>query len=98
MKDPRLTQLSRQLIRYSCELKKGERVLIELFGRNPEIAAELVREAYAVGAEPYVVLRDNTVQRALMMGAGAARWDEEAKLDAARMKEMQAYIGGHRRR
>ncbi len=93
MKDPRLTTLSRQLIRYSCELQKGERVLIEITGSTPEFAAELVKEAYAVGALPCVVLRDPTVQRALLMGGSAEAWDAEAALDSARMKQMQAYIG-----
>lgn len=93
MKDPRLQKLSRQLIRYSCGLKKGERVLIENFGVEAEFVAALIKETYEVGADPVVVLRDQTVQRALMMGANAAKWDEEAKLDAERMRGVDAYIG-----
>ncbi len=93
MRDPRLQTLSRQLIRYSCALVKGERVLIENFGVETEFVTALVQEAYAVGAEPLVVLRDNAVQRALMLGATAGKWDLEAKLDAQRMSEVQAYIG-----
>ena len=34
MRDPRLETLARQLIRYSCALKPGERVLIENFRRR----------------------------------------------------------------
>ncbi|MEG0268867.1 MAG: aminopeptidase [Clostridia bacterium] len=93
MKDPRLEKLSRQLIRYSCELKKGQRVLIENFGVETEFVTSLVKEAYEVGAQPLVVLRDQAVQRALMMGGTAETWDEEAKLDAQRMREVDAYIG-----
>ena len=68
-------------------------MLIEAFGQMPEFVAMLVEETYAVGAEPIVVLRDNQVQRALMMGGTADKWDWEAKLDSDRMKSVQAYIG-----
>lgn len=81
------------MIRYSCGLKKGERVLIENFGVEAEFVAALIKETYEVGADPVVVLRDQTVLRALMMGANAAKWDEEAKLDAERMRGVDAYIG-----
>ena len=53
----------------------------------------LVNEAYAVGAEPVVRLRDMTVQRALMRGATPEKWATEAANDAALMEQMQAYIG-----
>ncbi|NCB05835.1 MAG: aminopeptidase, partial [Clostridia bacterium] len=93
MKDPRLQKLSYQLINYSCELKKGERVMIENFGVEPDFVTALVEEAYAVGAQPIVVLRDKRVDRALMMGATKEKWDVEAKLDAERMRAVHAYIG-----
>ncbi|MDD3335012.1 MAG: aminopeptidase [Eubacteriales bacterium] len=93
MKDPRLATLSKQLIRYSCQLQKGERVLIEAFGVDTELVTALVREAYAVGAKPTVMLHDRAIDRALMMGATAEQWDEEAALDAAKMEQMNAYIG-----
>ena len=90
MKDPRLETLARQLIRYSCALKPGERVLIENFGVEPEAVTALIREAYAAGAEPIVILRDMRVQRALMLGATAEKWDEEARVDADRMRAVDA--------
>ena len=93
MRDPRLETLARQLIRYSCAMKPGERVLIENFGVEPEAVTALIREAYAAGAEPIVVLRDMAVQRALMLGATAEKWDEEARIDADRMRAVDAYIG-----
>lgn len=93
MKDPRLETLSKQLIRYSCNLKAGERVLIEAFGVDRELVTALVRESYAVGARPTVMLHDRAIDRALMMGATAEQWQQEAALDAAKMREMDAYIG-----
>lgn len=68
-------------------------MLIEAFEVDTAFVTALVREAYAVGAVPSVVLRDNAVQRALMTGATAEKWDEEAAVDARRMSGMDAYIG-----
>lgn len=93
MKDPRIEKLSRQLIRYCCELKAGERVLIECTGEARELVRALVGEAYEVGAEPIVTLRDPAVQRALLMGGTKEKWEEEALIDAERMRRVNAYIG-----
>ena len=93
MKDPRIETLSKQLIHYSLHMKEGENLLIENFGADNELIAALVRECYAAGAKPSVWLRDQAVNRALMMNATAEKWDEEAARDAAFMKQMQAYIG-----
>ena len=93
MRDPRLDKLSRQLIRYSCALKAGERVLIENFGPERDFVTALVREAYEVGAEPIVVLRDAAVERALLLGGTKEKWQEEARVDADRMRHVNAYIG-----
>ncbi|MDD3213971.1 MAG: aminopeptidase, partial [Eubacteriales bacterium] len=93
MKDPRTKKLCNLLVNYACELKPGERVLIELFGHQPELAAALVREVYAAGAEPIVRLRDMTVQRELLRGATAEKWTFEAEHDAAVMRGVQAYMG-----
>ncbi len=68
-------------------------MLIENFGVEVEFVTALIREAYAVGAEPIVTLRDNAVQRALLLGGTAEKWDREAKLDGQRMEAVDAYIG-----
>jgi len=93
MKDPRMLTLSSQLIRYCTAMQPGERVLVEMFGHQPELVAAVVNEAYAAGAEPVVRLRDMTVMRALMRGATQAKWAFEAENDAALMRGVQAYIG-----
>jgi aminopeptidase len=85
--------LSSQLIRYCTAMQPGERVLVEMFGHQPELVAAVVNEAYAAGAEPVVRLRDMTVMRALMRGATQAKWAFEAENDAALMRGVQAYIG-----
>lgn len=93
MKDLRMDKLAYQLINYSCELKPGERVLIENTGIETPLVNALVREAYAAGAEPVVWLRDPSVQRQLLLHGTKEKWQEEARIDAERMRSVQAYIG-----
>lgn len=93
MKDPRIEQLARNLIRYSCKLQSGEKVLIDMFGTELELVKALVKEAYEVGGIPFVNLNNHEVSRSLLMGATAEQLDMQASWDVARMKAMDAYIG-----
>lgn len=93
MKDPRIEQLARQLIRYSCNLKEGEKILIENFGLRRELVEALVKEAYAVSAYPFVSLKDYRVNRALISGGTEEQMEAIAQFEANVMKEMDAYIG-----
>ncbi len=93
MKDPRIEKLAKNLIHYSLRLQKGEKVLIENFGLQRELVIALVREAYAVGAYPFVSLKDHQVDRALLLGAQEEQFSMMAEFEANVMKEMDAYIG-----
>ncbi|MDP2891896.1 MAG: aminopeptidase [Bacillota bacterium] len=93
MLDPRLKTLAKNIINYSCGLQKGEKILIEVVGGHMDIAVELVKEAYAAGALPYVNLLDPSVHRALTAGAAGGQYALAAKWDAARMSDMDAYAG-----
>ena len=74
-------------------MSEGKKILIENFGVERAFVVALVEEAYAVGAQPVVVLRDQSVQRALLMGGNSSDWDFIAQIDAERMRKMDAYIG-----
>lgn len=93
MKDPRIATLAKNLINYSCQLKQGEKVLIECVGLQTQLVNELVKEAYNVGAHPFVSIKDNEVERALLSGCNEEQMKLRAKIDADRMAEMDAYIG-----
>ncbi|MCL2544856.1 MAG: aminopeptidase [Clostridia bacterium] len=94
MKDPRMVKLAHNLIHYSCDVRSGERVLIELTGDSlRDFGAELVAQVYAAGGLPFVELTEPAIQRALMMDCQEDQLERMAKYDAARMGEMQAYIG-----
>ncbi|MEE6130683.1 aminopeptidase [Priestia aryabhattai] len=93
MKDPRIQTLAHNLINYSVRLQKGEKVLIENFGLQRELVTALVNEAYAAGGYPFVLLKDHTVDRALLQGAQEEQYSMMADFEANVMKQMDAYIG-----
>ncbi|AZB43975.1 aminopeptidase [Bacillus sp. FJAT-42376] len=93
MKDPRIQKLAYNLIHYSVRLQKGEKVLIENFGLQRELVTALVKEAYEAGGFPFVLLKDQQVDRALLMGATDEHYSKIAEYEAAVMKDMDAYIG-----
>lgn len=93
MKDARMVTLARQLVRYCVETKPGDRVLIENTGLSREFVAELVDQVYEAGGQPFVSIVDPLVQRSLLMHATDELLDTLAKYDAARMADMQCYIG-----
>ncbi len=93
MQDQRVNALAKGLINYSCALKKGERILIEAKGIDYMLVNALVKEAYKVGAYPFVEIYDNRVTRELLLGETEELAKLKAKYDAFRMQEMDAYIG-----
>ena len=93
MTDPRIDTLAKNLIGFSCNVQKGENVMIEIYGDCDALLLALICETYAAGANPFVWRRDNEVQRAIAMGATDAQLSLMARVDAELMENMQAYIG-----
>ena len=52
MTDPRIETLARNLIGFSCNVQRGENVLIETYGDCDALLLALIRETYAAGANP----------------------------------------------
>lgn len=93
MRDPRIQQLAHNLINYSVNLQKGEKVLIENIGIQPELVKALVQETYKAGGYPFVSTKDPSIERALLHGATEEHYKMVAQFEASVMKEMDAYIG-----
>jgi len=93
MKDSRINQLAKQLINYSVNLQKGEKVLIEMIGEETELVNALVKQAYEVGGIPYVTMKRSEVTRTLLLNASDEQLKDMATWELARMKEADAYIG-----
>jgi len=93
MTDPRYTKLARTLIHYSCELKPGEKVLIEAIDVPHAFTNEIVRVAQEAGVVPSVALKSNQVLRQLLMDATAEQLEIMARGEETVMGLMDGYIG-----
>ena len=88
--DPRIKRLSELLTGYSCRLQPGEKVLIDYEGEETKpLVRQLIKDAYKLGAKPYVNHRDSAVLREILLGA-----DEEqiAFLDDYLLYQMRAWM------
>ena len=90
--ESRFVQLAEGLTGFSCELKKGERVLIDAFDVPEAMVIALIRSARARGAHPYVNIHRARVTRELMLGAEEAQYAPHAEVELKRMEKMDAYI------
>ncbi len=93
MIDPRITVLAQNLIHYSCALQRGEKILIENTGFEAPLVKELTKEVYLASGLPFVSLKDSSVERAWLLGAGEEQIKMRARYESVRMNEMDAYIG-----
>ena len=92
MKDPRINKLAKNLLTHSVKLQPGENLLIELNDDGEELAAELIKEAYKLGGNPFLTVKKRTLTRQLLLNCSDEQMAKIASFEAARMNEMQAYI------
>ena len=92
MTDPRMRKLADSLINYSCEVKPGEKVLIEVFDCEDIIAEELIDAVYRVGGIPFIDMVRSKPEAAWIKGLTEEGVKLQAKWDTARMNDMDAYI------
>jgi len=93
MLDPRISILAKNLVNYSVQAKKGDKVLIEANGIDTPLIEQLVKEVYAAGAIPFVEIFDSKISRAILNGLTEEHAKLWAKYSVARMTEMNCYIG-----
>ena len=92
MTDARYKKLASLLVNYSTELKKGERILLDMIDVPDEFTVELIRAVRAVGATPFVETRHTRVGREQLLNMTEAQAADVRDLEMFRMKKMQAYI------
>lgn len=93
MKDPRITQMAKNLLHYSVKLKPGENILIEVYDSGEELASELIKEVYRIGGKPFLTVKRRELMRELMLGTDAEHMSRTGQYEVVRMNDMQAYIG-----
>jgi aminopeptidase len=93
MKDERIITLAKNIINYSCEIKKGEKVLIDSIGGETMLTKALICEVYKAGGIPFVNHENPEVLRVLLSGSNKDQLAKMAEYETLRMKDMDAYIG-----
>ncbi|MGI9456955.1 MAG: aminopeptidase, partial [Aeoliella sp.] len=94
MHDPRIDQLAAVLLDHSCQVKRGQKVLIEAIDLpEPNLVCSLVEGAAERGVTPLVTWKDLSVLRSLYRTATVAGMKLTAQFEKARMAAVDAYIG-----
>lgn len=92
--DNRIEKLSKLLTNYSTNLKPGEKVLIDYEGEECKaLVRQLIKDAYKLGAKPYVNHRDSQILRELLLGCDQEQMEFLNDYQLYQMKGMDAYIG-----
>lgn len=90
--DPRYRKLAKLLVEYSTELKKGDRILLDLIDVPDDFSVELVRAVRSAGAVPLVEVRHTRVTREILMETDKPHASLLRDIEMFRMQRMQAYI------
>lgn len=91
--DPRIKELADLLVNYSCDVQKGEKVLISYEGdccRN--LARQLIKNVYERGGMPYTEIRDSAITREILLGCSEDQLEFMNDYQLNQMKGMDAYI------
>jgi len=92
MSDPRYDKLAKSLVEYSCGLKKGEAVFIDVTDIPDRMTIALIRATRKVGGIPLVETRQSRVVRESLRGSNDAHAKMVKEVELYRMKKVQAYI------
>jgi aminopeptidase len=93
MFDPRMQKLARNLVRTSCRLRKGEKVLIEAIDVPDEMVELLIRETAKAEAHALVTVKRNRILRELYRASGEEAIALAGEVERFRMERVDAYIG-----
>ena len=92
MLDSRMEKLADNLVRHSCSVAPGERVLVEATDIPDEMVALLVRKISEAGGIPFVTVKRTRVLRELYRHGGEQAMKLAGEYERFRMEKMQAYI------
>ena len=88
-------QLAKKILNYSCELKEGQNVMLQLVGLNGiGLLRALVQEARAMNVNPFVTMEDAEIKRMLMETGNVDFWKNQAQVEGLPlMEQMDAFVG-----
>ncbi len=93
MHDPRLDKLANVLTTHSTKIQPDEFVLIEGLDIPQEMVIALIRAVRKAGGIPLVELKQNRIQREIILGGDDAGIQLMGECEIYRIENVQAYIG-----
>jgi aminopeptidase len=93
MIDPRMSKLAEVLVKHSCGLKSGDKILIEAIDVPHEFPIECARVTQELGGHPVIMLKSNQIDRAMRRHGSLASWELRADVERLQMENVQCYIG-----
>lgn len=91
--DERIKVLAHNLVNYSMEVKKGDKVYVHYIGpATQDLARQLVKEVYEAEGVPFVHYTDVKLQREVLLNCSEDQMSLMAKIDAAEMDQMDCYV------
>lgn len=92
--DERVKKLAKNLIQYSCGVKRGDKVYIHYIGNDTkDLARALIKETYLAGGIPFPHFTDQQVQREMLLNCNEEQLKLMAEIDAKEMSMMDCYVG-----
>jgi aminopeptidase len=92
MTDLRYKKLAKLLVNYSTQVKKGDRVLLDMIDVPDEFSIELMRAVRAAGGTPLVEVRHTRISREMVRETNEKHAVLLRDIELFRMKKVQAYI------
>ncbi|NGP75549.1 aminopeptidase [Balneolaceae bacterium YR4-1] len=88
-------ELAEKILNFSCELKEGQNVMLQLTGLNGvELMRALVETARELKVHPFIQINDTDIQRMLVEKGDEDFWKRQAEADQLPlMKQMDAFVG-----
>lgn len=93
MADPRFEKLADIIVRHSCRVQEGEKVLIETFDIPSEFTALLARRVAAAKGLPLCLTKQNRVLRELYLHATEEQMTFWGEAERRVMRGVQCYVG-----
>ncbi len=92
--DERVKVLAHNLVNYSMNVKKGDKVYIHYIGDSTkDLARQIIKEVYVAGGLPFPHFTDQSIQREVLLNCTREQISLMAEIDAKEMDQMDCYVG-----
>lgn len=91
--DKRQIQLAKNLVNYSVAVKKGDKVMVNIYGDVGSLGALVLREIALAGGIPFVKTLDRRIEREIALASTPEMLAILAESEGNLMQQMDCYIG-----